>query len=120
MEKELKINFTFEGKTIELILPVEENMRLIDMYLSLQSLLKQFSLTATTFDIYDLSFQRIAMVGENNELYIDESYKNLKYVYDLFNVCVDTIEIIALGKSSVKKVLQEEKLLKEALENYNI
>lgn len=120
MEKDLKMNFTVDGKTIETILPVEEHMPLVDFFLSLQALLKQLQSSATTFDIYDLSFQRIAMVGEDNELYIDESYENLSYVSDLFDVCIDTIEVIALGKSSVTKVLQEEKYLQEALDNYEI
>ncbi len=122
MEKELKMNLTMDGKTISTSLPVEEEMSLVEFFLSLQLLLKNLQTKqpqATTFDIYDLSFERIAIVGENNELYIDEAYENLKTIKDLLNVCVDTIEVITLGNTPVNKVLQEEKYLKEALDNYH-
>ena len=118
MEKELKMNLTMDKKTIETILPVEEQMPLVDFFFSLQMLLKSLTSNSLTFDVYDTSFQRIAMVGENFELVIDENYENLSTVSDLFNVCIDTIEVIALGKRSVSQILQEEKLLKEALDNY--
>ena len=118
MEKDIKMNLTMDGKTVETILPVEEEMSLVDFFISLQMLLKSLTSKSLTFDIYDTSFQRIAMVGENFELYIDENYENLSSVKDLFNVCVDTIEVIALGKRSVSQILKEESLLKEALDNY--
>ena len=117
--KDIKMNLTLSNKQfIETVLPVEEQMSLIDFFLSLQVLLKAIDQKALTFDIYDINFQRIAIVGENYELYIDEAYENLKTIDDLFNVCIDTIEVIALGKSSVSKVLQEEAYLKQALDNY--
>ena len=117
--KDIKMNLTLSNKQfIETVLPVEEQMSLIDFFLSLQVLLKGIDQKALTFDIYDINFQRIAIVGENYELYIDEAYENLKTIDDLFNVCIDTIEVIALGKSSVSKVLQEEAYLKQALDNY--
>ena len=50
--------------------------------------------------------------------YIDEKYKHINTIFELIENNVDTLEVIALGTSSVKKVLQEEAYLKEALENY--
>ena len=75
---------------------------------------------ATTFDIYDTQFHRIAIIDDDLELYIEEEYASLNTVDDLYNVCIDTIEIIALGTRPIRKVLQEEEMLKYALDNYDI
>lgn len=119
MNKEIKIILTLNEKTTEFDLPVEDDMEIVDFLISLQMFLATFS-NLTTFDIYDSSFERIALVGKDNELYISKTYSNLKYIYDLFNSGIDKIEVIALSSSSVEKVLKEEKLLKEALDNYKI
>ncbi len=53
MEKELKMNLTMDGKTISTSLPVEEEMSLVEFFLSLQLLLKNLQTKqpqATTFD----------------------------------------------------------------------
>ena len=67
---ELKLNITLNGSLTEMILPVEEDMLTIDFYLSLQMLLKSLVDNITTFDIYNESFQRIALVGDDNELFM--------------------------------------------------
>ena len=121
MIKEIKMNLTLNGKCIETSLPVDDEMLLVDFFITLQVFLTKLPENVdkiTTFDIYDLSFERIALVGSNDELYISEAYENLNTLNDLFDVCIDTIEVIALGTRSVSKVLQEEKYLKEALDNY--
>ncbi len=121
MNQEIKMNLTMDGKSVSTSLPVDDEMTLIEFFLSLQLLLKNLQTgekKATTFDIYDLSFERIAIVGDNHELWIDEAYENLKTIKDLLNVCIDTIEVITLGNTPIQKVLQEEKYLKEALDNY--
>lgn len=112
---ELKLNITLNGSFTEMILPVEENMLTIDFYLSLQMLMKSLVDNITTFDIYNEAFQRIALVGEDNELFIDPSYKDAKTIADLNTT---TLEVIGLGTRSVRKVLQEERDLLVALENY--
>lgn len=115
---EIKLNITMGESFFETSLPIEEDMIIIDFLFSLQVLLNQLYDKATTFDIYDLNFNRIALVGKDEELYIDEKYKHINTIFELIENNVDTLEVIALGTSSVKKVLQEEAYLKEALENY--
>ena len=61
-----------------------------------------------------------AIIDDDLELYIEEEYAALNTIDDLYNVCIDTIEVIALGNRPIKKVLQEEEMLKYALDNYNI
>lgn len=117
---DIKLNITIDGSFSELILPVESNMKLVDFFIALQLLLKKMSNGATTFDIYDTQFHRIAIIDDDLELYIEEEYAALNTVDDLYNVCIDTIEVIALGDRPIRKVLQEEEMLKYALDNYNI
>ena len=117
---DIKLNLTIDGAFSELVLPVESNMKLVDFFIALQLLLKRMSNNATTFDIYDTQFHRIAIIDDDLELYIEEEYASLNTVDDLYNVCIDTIEIIALGTRPIRKVLQEEEMLKYALDNYNI
>lgn len=117
---DIKLNLTIDGSFSELILPVESNMKLVDFFIALQLLLKKMSKEATTFDIYDTQFHRIAIIDDELELYIEEEYSSLNTVEDLHNVCIDTIEVIALGNRPIRKVLQEEEMLKYALDNYDI
>lgn len=119
MNKEIKIILTLNEKTTEFDLPVEDDMELIDFLISLQMFLATFS-NLTTFDIYDSSFERIAIVGKEHELYISKTYSNIKIIQDLLDAGINKIEVIALSNSSVEKVLKEEKLLQEALDNYKI
>ena len=121
MTNTLKMNLTLDGNTIETSLPVESDMPFVDFFLILQLFLTKLPENVnkvTTFDVYNLNFERIALVGNNNELYIDENYGNFEVIQDLFDNDIDTIEVIGLGTSSVSKVLQEEKYLKDALDNY--
>ena len=113
----LKLNITLNGSLTEMILPVEEDMLTIDFYLSLQMLLKSLVDNITTFDIYNESFQRIALVGDDNELFIDPNFKEAKTIYELNTT---TLEVIGLGTRSVRKVLKEERDLLLALENYQL
>ena len=117
---DIKLNLTIDGAFSELVLPVESNMKLVDFFIALQLLLKRMSNNATTFDIYDTQFHRISIIDDDLELYIEEEYASLNTVDDLYNVCIDTIEIIALGTRPIRKVLQEEEMLKYALDNYDI
>lgn len=121
MEKTILMNLTMNQKTTSFNLPVNDSMSLVEFFISLQLLLTKLDTSnkpATTFDIYDLSFNRIALVGDSQQLHIDDAYKNLKTIKDLLDVCIETIEVITLGTTPVFKVLQEEKYLKDALDNY--
>ena len=115
---EIKLNITMGESFFETPLPIEENMIMIDFIFSLQVLLNQLYNEATTFDIYDINFNRIALVGENEQLYIDKQYQHINTIFELLENDVDTLEIIALGKTSVAKVLQEEAMLQAALDSY--
>ena len=66
---DIKLNMTIDGSFSELILPVESNMKLVDFFIALQLLLKKMSKEATTFDIYDTQFHRIAIIDEELELF---------------------------------------------------
>ena len=112
-----KLNITMNDSFSEMVIPVEKEMIFIDFLLCLQLLLKRISSNVSTFDIYDLNFNRIALVGENQELYIAKDYRHINRVYDLKEYEIDTLEIIGLT-SSVRKVLKEEYELQTALENY--
>lgn len=115
------MNLTMNQQTVETLLPVDSNLSFIDFLLSLQLLLvnlKENTEKVSTFDIYTLSFERIALIGDNNEIYLDEKYQNVKTIQDLFDLNIKEIEVLALGNRSISKVLQEEKLLQEALDNY--
>ena len=111
---ELNLNITLNGTFTELTVPVEENMLIIDLIFSIEMLMKTLTEDITTFDIYDINFQRIALIDEN-EVYISEEYKEKREVFDLDSL---NIEVIGLGKTPVRKVLQEERDLLVALENY--
>ncbi|MCI5745187.1 MAG: hypothetical protein MR270_02755 [Erysipelotrichaceae bacterium] len=118
MQKEIHLNVTMNNKTTTLDLPVDENMLFIDFFISLQSLLKSYNtsnLKITTFDVYTVSFERIAMVGDDYELFIDPSFASIQTISDLLNKNIDTIEVIGLGDRSVKKVLEEEMWLMKSL-----
>lgn len=113
----LKLNVTLNDSFSEMVLPVEKEMIFIDFLLCLQLLLKRLSDNITTFDIYDTNFNRIALVGEDQEIYISKDYKHINRVYDFEENEIDTLEIIGLT-SSVRKVLKEEYELQTALDNY--
>ena len=119
--KDIKMNLTMNNHCIETNIPIDENLTFEDFFFALQILLanlKENINKITTFDIYDLSFERIALVGNNNELFISPKFKNLHYATELFDLKIDTIEVISLGTTSAKKVLEEERQLDEALKNY--
>ena len=116
--KDIKMNLTMNNHCIETNIPIDENLTFEDFFFALQILLanlKENINKITTFDIYDLSFERIALVGNNNELFISPKFKNLHYAKELFDLKIDTIEVISLGTTSAKKVLEEER---QALKNY--
>ncbi len=118
MEKDIEVFLTMNQETTKYLLPVEEEMTLQEFFISLQTLFENFetnTLKATTFDIYDLSFQRIALVGSNHQLFIDEAYHHLKTMKDLFDVFITTIKVITLGTTPIHKILLEEKELKKIL-----
>ena len=79
--------------------------------------LKQMSNGATTFDIYDDKYNRIAIVGENFELYIDPSYNKLT-CEDFVLMYQRPLEVVVLGTTPPSKVLEEERILQEIINNY--
>lgn len=113
---EINLNITLNGNFSNLTLPVEEDMLLIDFIIAIEQLMKTMVDNIKTYDLYDTSFQRIALVSEE-ELYIAEQYKKTYFIKDLM---IDTVEVIGLGQTTVSKVLQEERDLLIALENYKI
>ena len=113
----IKLNVTINDSFTEMTIPVEKEMIFIDFLLCLQMLLKQMSDDIKTFDIYDEDFNRIAIVGEDQELYISPDHKHINRVNDLQEYSLETLEIIGL-RSTVRKVLKEEYELSKALENY--
>ena len=100
-----------------MVLPTEKQMRFIDFLIYLQALLKQMSNGATTFDIYDDKYNRIAIVGENFELYIDPSYNKLT-CEDFVLMYQRPLEVVVLGTTPPSKVLEEERILQEIINNY--
>ena len=100
-----------------LVLPTEKQMRFIDFLVYLQALLKQMVGGSTTFDIYDENYNRIAIVGENFELYIDPSYNKLT-CEDLVLMYQRPLEVVVLGTTPPSKVLEEERILQEIINNY--
>ena len=113
---EITLNVTLNNNFSEFKVPVEESMLLIDLIFAIEGLMKTMVDDITTFDLYDVNFQRIALVSQE-ELFIAPEYKDIYTVLDLEST---TIEVIGLGKRSVSKVLQEERDLLVALDNYEI
>lgn len=118
--KNFKLNITINKQLLELEIPVESNMKLVDFIMALQMLIKKIANEAVAIDIYDLQFQRIALIDDELDIYIEEEYDSISTVKDLYDVCVETLEIIVLGNRPIRKILQEEEMLKYALDNYNI
>lgn len=100
-----------------MVLPTEKQMRFVDFLIYLQALLKQMFKEATTFDIYDENYNRIAIVGENYELFIDPSYNKLT-CEDLSFMHQRPLEVVVLGTTPPSKVLEEEKILQDIINNY--
>ena len=118
---DININLTINNKFVDTKVPVSKDMNLVDFFFSLQLLLKDVKVDNkcfSTFDIYTTAFERIAIVGDNLEIYIAESFNKYITVNDLFANNIDTLEVIAINSPSVSKFLKEEKYLKEALDNY--
>ncbi len=118
---DININLTINNKFVDTKVPVSKDMNLVDFFFSLQLLLKDVKVDNkcfSTFDIYTTAFERIAIVGDNLEIYIAESFNKYITVNDLFANNIDTLEVIAINSPSVSKFLKEEKYLKDALDNY--
>lgn len=118
---DIKINLTINNRFVDTKIPVNKNMNLVDFFFSLQLLLKDVKVdnkSFSTFDIYTTSFERIAIVSDNLEIYIADNFNNYIIVNDLLANNINTLEVIAINSPSVSKFLKEEKYLKEALDNY--
>ena len=75
---EINLKIITKENVEPLVLPTEKQMRFVDFLLYLQEMLKQMVNNATTFDIYDERYNRIAIVGDNFELFINPKYNELR------------------------------------------
>lgn len=117
---EINLNITIGESFFNTVIPIEEDIIMIDFIFSLQAFLSKLYENTSTYDIYDTSFNRIALVGADEQIYIDKKYQNINSVYQLLENNIDTLEIIALSNNSVSKILQEEAFLQKALDEYEI
>lgn len=117
---EMNLNITIKDSFFATSIPIDEDIIMIDFIFYLQAFLSQLYENTSTYDIYDTSFNRIALVGSNQQIYIDAKYQNINSVYQLLENKIDTLEIIALSNNSVSKILQEEAFLQKALDEYEI
>ena len=114
---EINLKIITKENVEPLVLPTEKQMRFVDFLLYLQEMLKQMVNNATTFDIYDEKYNRIAIVGDNFELFINPKYNDLR-CEDVVMLHPSPLEVVVLGTTSPSKVLEEERLLQEIINNY--
>lgn len=114
---EINLKIITKENVEPLILPTEKQMRFVDFLLYLQEMLKQMVNNATTFDIYDEKYNRIAIVGDNFELFINPKYNELR-CEEVVMLHSSPLEVVVLGMTSPSKVLEEERLLQEIINNY--